>query len=246
MENAQLIALSRQSVLRNQLDVVANNMANINTTGFKSQRMLFEEYVMPVAEATEFQVPDRDLSYVHDVGTLTNFQAGSLKTTGNELDLAVEGDGFFVVQMADGSEAYTRNGSFHLDNNGQLVTSEGRPVLTTGGPVTFSEQDGKIEIAKDGTISTEQGNSGTIRLVNFEAPQELVQVGDSLFTGGAPVPFADGKVIQGALELSNVQGVEEITRVIEITRAYETISKLMKDADDLRQQAISTLGRLEA
>lgn len=246
MENAQLIALSRQSALRNQLDVVANNMANINTTGFKSQRMLFEEYIMPVAEATEFQVPDRDLSYVHDVGTLTNFEAGSIKTTGNDFDLAVKGEGFFVVQMGDGTQAYTRNGSFHLDNNGQLVTSEGRPVLTDRGPITFSQQDGKIEIAEDGTISTAQGNSGTIRLVNFDNPQQLIQVGDSLFTGGTPVPLTDGKIVQGAIEQSNVQGVEEISRVIEITRAYETISKLMKDTDDLRQSAISALGRLEA
>ncbi|WP_417680435.1 flagellar basal-body rod protein FlgF [Roseibium sp.] len=246
MENAQLIALSRQSALRNQLDVVANNMANINTTGFKSQRMLFEEFIMPVAEATELQHPDRDLSYVHDYGTLTNFEAGSIKMTGNDLDIAVKGDGFFVVQLADGTEAYTRNGAFHLDNTGRLVTSEGRPVLTEGGPVSFTQQDGKIEIAADGTISTEQGNRGAIRLVNFENPQELVQVGDSLFTGEAPLQMTNGKVIQGAIEQSNVQGVEEISRVIEITRAYETISKLMKDTDDLRQNAISTLGRLEA
>ncbi|WP_394701613.1 flagellar hook-basal body complex protein [uncultured Roseibium sp.] len=160
MENAQLIALSRQSALRNQLDVVANNMANINTTGFKSQRMLFEEFIMPVAEATEFQRPDRDLSYVHDYGTLTNFEDGSIKVTGNDLDVAIKGEGFFVVQLADGTEAYTRNGAFHLDNTGRLVTSEGRPVLTEGGPVTFTQQDGKIEIAGDGTISTEQGNRG--------------------------------------------------------------------------------------
>ena len=246
MENAQLIALSRQSALRSQLDVVANNMANINTTGFKSQRMLFEEYVMPVAEATEFQPTDRNLSYVHDYGTLTNFETGSIKTTGNDFDLAVDGEGFFVVQMADGTEAYTRNGSFHLNNNGQLVTSEGRPVLTDRGPITFSQQDGKIEISQDGTISTEQGISGTIRLVNFGNPQELIQVGDSLFTGGTPVQMTDGKIVQGAIEQSNVQGVEEISRVIEITRAYEIISKLMKDTDDLRQQAISTLGRLQA
>ena len=166
--------------------------------------------------------------------------------TGNDLDMAVKGEGFFAVQMPDGTEAYTRNGAFHLDNNGQLVTSEGRPVLTDGGPVTFTQEDGKIEIADDGTISTEQGISGTIRLVNFENPQELIQVGDSLFTGEAPVPVPNGKIVQGAIEQSNVQGVEEISRVIEITRAYETISKLMKDTDDLRQQAISALGRLEA
>lgn len=246
MENAQLIGLSRQSVLRNQLDVVATNMANINTTGFKSQQMLFREYLMPVAEATEFEVPDRKLSYVQDYGTFTDFQAGSINLTGNELDLAIDGEGFFTVQMADGSEAYTRNGSFHLDVNGQLVTSEGRPVMTQGGPISFTADDGKIEIAHDGTISTELGVRGRVQLVNFDNPQQLIQAGDSLFTGGTPQPITNVKVVQGGLEQSNVQGVTEVTRMIEITRAYETVSQMMKDNNDLRQRAISTLGVLDA
>lgn len=246
MENAQLIALSRQAALRNQLEVVANNMANINTIGFKSQRLLFEEYVMPVAEATEFTEPDHDLFYVHDYGTMTNLQAGGIVMSGNDLDLAVDGDGFFVVQLPDGSETYTRAGAFHLDNTGQLVTAEGHPVMTDGGAITFNADDGKIEIARDGTIATELGVRGRIRLVEFENPQKLVQSNDTLFTGEEAIPVTDVKVIQGALEQSNVHGVDEVTRLIEITRAYESVSKLMKDSDDLRQQAISTLGKLEA
>ncbi len=246
MENAQLIALSRQAALRNQLSVVANNMANINTTGFKAQRLLFEEFVMPVAEATEFTEPDHDLSYVHDYGTLTNFQEGSINLSGNELDMAIEGNGFFVVQMADGSEAYTRAGAFHLDNTGQLVTAEGHPVLTDGGPITFTQEDGRIEIARDGTIATQNGVRGRMRVVEFENSQQLIQSTATMFTGENAQAAANPGVIQGALEQSNVHGVDEMTRVIEITRAYESVSKLMKDYDDLRQQAISTLGRLEA
>lgn len=245
MENAQLIALSRQTALRNQLDVVATNMANLNTTGFKSQRSLFEEYIMPVAEATEFEAPDRHLSYVHDYGTVTNFQAGNIKSSGNDLDLAVDGDGFFTVQMADGSEAYSRNGSFHLDDTGLLITSEGHPVLTEGGPISFTPEDGKIDISRDGTISTELGVRGRIRLVDFDNPQELNPVGDSLFTGSTPLPVTNVRVIQGALEESNVHGVEEVSRLIEITRAYEAVAKLMKESDELREQAISTLGTLD-
>ena len=246
MENAQLIALSRQTALRNQLNVVANNMANLNTSGFKTQNLLFEEYLMPVAEATEFQTPDETLSYVHDYKTHTDFANGSFKLTGNDLDMALEGDGFFVVQMEDGTEAYTRNGAFHLDASGQMVTSEGRPVLTSAGPLTFTREDGLIEIAEDGTISTELGVRGQMRVVAFEDNQALQKLSETLYQGENPAAPDRTRVVQGALEQSNVDGIFEVTRLIEITRAYESISKFLKDADELRQQAISTLGRFQA
>lgn len=245
MENAQLIGLSRQTALRNQLDVVANNMANINTAGFKSQNLLFEEYLMPVAEATEFEAQDRTLSYVLDYQTHTDFENGSFKMTGNELDMALEGEGFFVVQMDDGTEAYTRNGAFHLDANGQLVTSEGRPVLTSAGPLTFSREDGQIQIASDGTIATDLGIRGQVRIASFEDPQALQKLGETAFTGENPLVPANTKVVQGALEQSNVDGVFEVTRLIEITRSYESVSKMLKDANELRQQAIATLGQIK-
>lgn len=246
MENAQLIALSRQTALRNQLNVVANNMANLNTSGFKSQNLLFEEYLMPIAEATEFEQQDETLSYVLDYKTHTDFDTGSFKLTGNDLDLALEGDGFFVVQLDDGTEAYTRNGAFHLDSTGQLVTSEGRPVLTTAGPLTFTREDGLIEIAEDGTISTQLGVRGQVRVVAFEDNQELQKLGETLYQGeNAGIPERV-RVVQGALEQSNVDGIYEVTRLIEITRAYESVAKFLKDADELRQQAISTLGRFQA
>lgn len=247
MENAQLITLSRQGALRNQLNVVANNMANLNTSGFKAQQLLFEEYLMPVAEATEFQTPDEDLSYVNDYGTAFDFSEGGIRTTGNPFDLAVEGDGFFVVQMEDGSEAYTRSGAFQLDQNGTLVTADGRPVMTEGGPITFGTADGQVEIARDGTISTEQGARGRIRLVDFENPQDLRVLGDNLFVGEDPLPLIPVRnVVQGALENSNVEGVVEMTRLIELTRAYESATKMQQDLDELRKTAIQTLGTVEA
>jgi len=246
MENAQLIALSRQTALRNQLTVVANNMANLNTSGFKSQNLLFEEYLMPIAEATEFKQQDETLSYVLDYKTHTDFDTGSFKLTGNDLDLALEGDGFFVVQLDDGTEAYTRNGAFHLDSTGQLVTSEGRPVLTTAGPLSFSREDGLIEIAEDGTISTQLGVRGQVRVVAFEDNQQLQKLGETLYQGeNAGIPERV-RVVQGALEQSNVNGIFEVTRLMETTRAYESVAKFLKDADELRQQAISTLGRFQA
>lgn len=246
MENAQLIGLSRQTALRNQLDVVANNMANINTSGFKSQNLLFEEYLMPVAEATEFETQDETFSYVLDYTSHTDFTNGSFKKTGKDLDLALEGDGFFVVQMADGTEAYTRSGAFHLDANGQLVTSEGRPVLTSAGALTFTREDGIIEISQDGTIATDLGVRGQIRVAAFEDPQALEKLGETAFLGENPIVPAGTKVVQGALEQSNVDGVFEVTRLIEITRSYEAVSKMLKDIDELNQQAIATLGKVQA
>ncbi|CUA91756.1 flagellar basal-body rod protein FlgF [Pannonibacter indicus] len=246
MENAQLINLSRQVALRRQLDVTANNLANMTTSGYKAKHMKFEEYLMPVAQATAFNRGDRTLSYVQDARTFTDFQAGGIIMTGNPLDLAVDGDGWFAVQMEDGSEAYTRNGSFHLDSTGQLVTPDGRPVLTEGGPITFTTQDGQIDIAADGTISSELGVRGRIRLVAFQEPRDAVSIGNNLMTYTNPQPVARTRVIQGAVEQSNVHGITAVTELIEITRKYESVTKLMKDTYDLSRSAVERLGKSQA
>ncbi|WP_417670899.1 flagellar basal-body rod protein FlgF [Roseibium sp.] len=245
MENAQLITLSRQMSLRNQMDMVANNMANLTTTGYKTQRMVFEEVLMPLAEATEFKQGDENLSYVQDYGAGLNLLQGSIKLTGNDFDLAIDGDGWMVVQAGE-QEAYTRDGSFHIAPNGMLVTADGDPVLTDGGPVTFTPEDGKVDIADDGTIVSELGIRGKIRVVDFDNPEDLKALGSNTYTHENPIPMDKPRVIQGGLEESNVRGVIEIAHMVRITRAYETVSKLMADTDDLRQQAIQTLGRLEA
>ena len=246
MENAQLVALSRQSILRNHLDVIANNMANINTSGYKSQNLHFAEYVMPVADGTAFEPQDRDISYVDMFTTRTDFTHGSLKMTGNDFDLALNSDGFFAVQLPDGTEAYTRAGSFHLDNTGQLVTAEGLPVLTETGPITFSVEDGNVQIAGDGTIATNLGIRGRMKVVDFEDVRTLEKIGDTMFRGEDPLPAAQVSLVQGGLENSNVYGITEVTHLIEVTRAYDATSKIVKDLDELRQQAISTLGRFQA
>ncbi|PLX37238.1 MAG: flagellar basal-body rod protein FlgF [Hyphomicrobiales bacterium] len=245
MENAQLIGLSRQLVLRRQMDVLANNVANINTNGFKGQKLGFEEYMMPVARANSFQPSNTRLSFVHDFGSSYDFAAGATVQTGNPLDVALNGDGWFAIETPQG-ERYTRNGSLGINANGELVDQAGKRVLGEGGPITFTSSDSDIAIAADGTVSTNNGVRGRIRIVEFADNDVLEAAGDNLFKGDNPQAATAARVVQGSLEKSNVSGVVEITRLIDITRAYESIAKMQKETDDLRQQAISDLGRLEA
>jgi len=245
MENAQLISLSRQVALRRQMDVVANNIANINTTGFKREQILFQEYLMPVAADRDFAYPDQPLSYVEDWATIHDMQTGAIQLTGNPLDVALDGDGFLTVQTPAG-ERYTRSGALQLNSQGVLVDLSGNPVLADGAPVQFDDSDLDITIAANGAISTSNGGKGRLQVVEFGSPQELVREGDNLYSGGTPVPAVATRVTQGAIERSNVSGVAEITEMIRVQRAYESLATSMQKQDDLRRTAIQRLGEVSA
>ena len=178
MPNALLIGLSRQLTLERQMDVVANNVANINTTGFKADRSLFQEYLMSVAHEDNFVGGDRRLSFVQDRATFHDFTSGPSEQTKNPLDVAIAGTGFLVVQTPAG-ERYTRDGSMQINNQGQLVTTSGNPVLGTNGPIVFQPTDHDISIAADGNVSVLEGVNrvdsvrGKLRLVSFAQAQRL-------------------------------------------------------------------------
>jgi flagellar basal-body rod protein FlgF len=252
MENTLLVALSQQMALRQELDVVANNMANINTNGFRREAVQFQEFLMPVASADGFPPPDRRLSYVQDRATFHDFGKGALRATGSALDVAVEGDAFFTVQSADGQgELYTRNGAFQIDARGRLVTATGEPVLGTSGPITLDPDDTTIVIARDGTVSNKDGIRGRLRLSAFDNPQGLVKLGDSLFRAGPgqtpqAVPASEIRVAQGMLEGSNVRGVLEMARLIEINRAYANLATMIQRSDEIRKSAIDRLADIPA
>lgn len=245
IENAQLISLSRQIALQRQLDVVANNVANINTTGFKAEQILFEEYVMPVARDRNFPTLDQPLSYVQDWATIHDLSAGSVFQTGNELDVALNGDGFFAVQTA-GGERWTRSGAFQLDNAGTLVDLSGNPILGQAGPIQFGPEETGITIAADGTVSSSAGAKGQLRVVEFANPQALQREGTNLFSGGTPVAATKTSVMQGFVERSNVSGVAEMAEMIRVTNAYQSIASLAERQDDLRRTAIQRLGDANA
>ena len=243
MKNALLIGLSQQAALRRQMSVIANNLANMNTSGFKGERLLFEEYVMPVARDHNWRAGANRLSYVQDGAVLRNFEPGSMKRTDNPFDIAINGKGWFVVQTPNG-ERYTRNGHFNISTDGNLTTSTGEPVLIEGGLITFGPNESDFTITKDGMVSSSAGQKGRLRIVEFENENKLKKEGNSLLSSPEPgTPARNINVIQGMLEGSNVKPVIEMTRMIEVQRAYTRASSMLEKEHELMRDTINKLGR---
>jgi len=243
MENAQLVGLSRQLTLQRELDLIANNVANVDTMGFKAQQLLFKEEKLAPAAATEFRRPDRPISFVVDDGNLYDFRPGQMVTTGNDLDLAIDGKGWFVVQTAAG-ERYTRNGSLALGPDGTLQTRDGNPIMTDGGPLVLQPGETRISVAADGTISSDKGVRGKFRIVEFADTGKLKKEGETLFSGEGAQAAALPRLVQGQVEKSNVRAVVEISRLIEVGRAYQNVANWMSNVDDLRRNAIDKLSQV--
>ncbi len=254
MENTLLVGLSRQMVLERQMDVVANNVANINTNGFKADRSLFEEYLKSGAHEDNFARSDRRVSFVQDRASFHDFAAGNTEQTKNPLDVSIDGGGFLVVQTPAG-ERYTRDGGLQINNLGQLVTAGGNPVMGTSGPIVFQPTDKQINIAADGNVTVLEGTGrtdsvrGKLRLVSFADAQKLVKDGNNLYSAGQGVaaqPDIASRVRQGFIEKSNVNSVTEMSRMIEITRTYTQISALLQQQSDLHRSAIEKLADVPA
>lgn len=241
METPIYIALSRQMALRRQMEVVANNIANANTSGFKAEMMLMSEVELPAGAGAE-------LSYVQDFATARDFSPGTLRPTGNDLDLAIQGDGFFAVQTPEGVR-YTRLGRFQLDANGTLVTNQGHPVLAGGGTVTIDPDDGQVYVAEDGSISTDLARNGQLLqvagkldVVDFADRTALSAAPDNLFDANGQQPIAaTGKVAQGMLEDSNVQPIIEMTSLIEVTRNYQAMQRFLDGEHERQRRAINSI-----
>jgi len=249
MQNALLVGLSRQVALARELDVVANNIANINTTGYKADGSLFEEYLSTAARSDQ---SGGRVSFVRDRGTWHDLSAGSIEHTGNPLDVAINGSGFLVVQTPRG-ERYTRNGSLQINPAGQLVTSDGNAVIGDSGPIAFQPNDNQVSISSDGTISVREGTSktdsvrGKLKLVKFDNAQQLQKDGSGTFkaiNGAQPQEAKNSAVAQGSIEKSNVRGVVEMSRMIEITRSYAQVASILQQQSDLGQSAIDKLAEV--
>lgn len=242
MDNALMLGLQTQRVLQRRMDIAANNLANLSTSGFKADGVVLDEAERTAAHASE---DPTEIRFVRDVGLTRDMSQGPIAMTGNALDVALEGDGFFMVQGPGGRTMYTRDGAFSLTGEGRLVTSDGRAVLDSGGaPIVIDPQGESPSIGRDGAIRVAGVEAGRIGVASFAAPGALSKVGDNLWdaSGQAPGEFA-GVVLQGAIEGSNVRPVIELTRLMEISRAYQSAAKMVSGADELRQRAIQQLGR---
>ena len=255
MENSALVGLSGQIALQRELDVIANNIANINTSGYKSDNSVFQEHLMPVARANQFRGNDRALSFVQDRATWIDFGQGPLEQTNNPLDVSVSGNAFLTVQTPRG-ERYTRNGAMQINAQGQLVTSEGFAVIGTNGPIVFQPTDREISISLDGTISVREGQAttdtqrGKLKLATFDQPQLLQKDGTSTYMApngvAAQVAANTIRVNQGTIEKSNVKSIMEMTRLIEVQRAYTQIASMLQSHSDMRKSAVDKLADVPA
>lgn len=238
IENSILIGLSRQVALRRQMEMVANNIANINTTAFRAEKILFREFLVETPEG------DR-MSYVEDYGTARDLRSGPLRPTSNSLDLAISGNGYFQIQGDDGDQ-YTRNGHFRLDDEGRVVTQSGKPLLDEdGGEIELGETNGIITISKDGTITSGNGEEFKIGLYQFADEQRMKKSSEGLYkTDEQPEQVEKPEILQGMLEDSNVEAITEVTRMIQIQRSYEGMQKLMNTDHDLQRRAIERIGKI--
>jgi len=242
METTSYIALSRQGALRREMDVIAHNLANMNTSAFRGEKMMFVEHLIKSRNDMSF-MPSK-LAFARDVAQYRNLSEGPIRETGDTMHVAIRGQGYFVVEQQDGSQRYTRNGNFTLNSEGQLVTQSGNPVLSNGGaPIFFSPQDTEITISGDGSISTNNGPLGRFRVVRFDDEQSLqLEAGGLLSTDDPPQDIARPTVIQGALESSNIQPVQELTQMITVQRAYEGVKALIEAEDQRQRKMIDQLG----
>lgn len=244
MDNSLLVSLSQQLAAYQSMDVIANNIANVSTPGFRREQATFQEYVAQVPGG-EGETGTRQVSFVQDAGIVRDMSEGPRTTTGNTYDLALRGHGFFAVQTPAG-ERYTRNGHFGLDANGQIVDDAGHPLLGDGGPLTITTDDGDIHIGADGTISGKNGQLGKLKIASFANEAGLAKEGANLFSaaGQQPATATDFAVSQGMLEGSNVQPVLEISRMVEVMRAYQATATMTQSQEDLMRQAIDKLGQV--
>jgi flagellar basal-body rod protein FlgF len=238
MDNASYAALTRQTGLGQELRVVANNIANVATTGFKSEGVIFSEYI------TNLGSDHNSLSMATARVRDTVMTQGTLTQTGGAFDLAIEGAGFFLIQTPDG-ERLTRAGSFMPNGQGDLVTPDGHPVLDAGGAPVFVPQGlGPVAIAPDGTISTGGQPVGQLGLVMPTDPAGLTRQGGVMFEArGGFEPVQNGKMLQGFLEASNVNPTLQIARMIEVQRAYELGQNFLQQEDERIRGVIQAMGR---
>lgn len=233
MDAAMYKALSGAVVQMRRLEVTAQDLANVNTSGYKGQRLSFSEVL-----ANRLPPDERPGGLVAVASQRTNFGQGELQPTGNPFNLALEGDGFFVVQTSRGAR-YTRNGAFTVRPDGTLITSQGDAVLGEDGPIQITGV--KMVIAGDGTVASDDGQIGKIKVVRFADTRQVAKEGANLLISapGNVQAAADARVLQGSLEQSNVSAIDGMVSLIALNRQFEASQRAMTLMDSVTQKMLS-------
>lgn len=239
MENSIYLGLSRQKTLQTNMTITANNIANMNTPGYRAQNMLFSEYLSDPRGAED------ELSFVYDRGQYKTTTSGPVQQTENPLDIALVGSGFFGVQGPGGQVAYSRAGNLQIGLDGSLQTSAGFPVRGAGGgTIVIPDDASEVKIDNKGAVSTQNGQIGQIEIVEFASIQNMKAFGDNMYiTEDAAIPATRTAVKQGFLEGSNVNAISEMTSMIDVSRAYQSMQQAMQQENDRLRNAIQKLTR---
>lgn len=236
MDNSVYIALSRQTALFRDIAVTANNVANAATTGYQAEQTLFSDYLVDDGNR-------RKMAFTQDIATYHDFRQGAMQVTGNSLDVAIQGSGFFTVETPAG-ERYTRAGSFQQDGQGFLITSEGYPVLDQGGQrIQFQPEDRDIRIGENGSMVIDGEERAVLGVVEFANPQLLQRMSGTMYEaipGQAPQEAVESRVLYGTLEKSNVSPVTELVRLTELSRGAGSTAKFIEVMYDLQRKASNT------
>lgn len=235
MDAAGYATLNRQSGLMREMGVVANNIANSSTTGFRREGVVFSEYVAALDQ-------DPSLSMAHASGRHVDLSQSTIAQTGGQFDFAIQGEGFFLIETPQG-QRLTRAGSFTPSAEGELVTPDGYRLLDAGGAPIFVPPEAKVAMSADGTLSANGQPIAQVGLWQPSDPLALKHQSGTLFEGGALEPAEGATVLQGMLEDSNVEPVAEIARMIEVQRAYELGQKFLDSEDERVRGVIQALGR---
>jgi flagellar basal-body rod protein FlgF len=261
MHESIYIAASAGLKQARKMEMIAQNLANVNNTGYKKDGLVFKEMMPPFYPDLENEAAknilltpeksNKNVSYVGITDSFTDFSTGAMKNTGGTLDLALNGEGFFKVQTPNGPR-YTRNGNFRLNTAKQLVNQNGNQVLDINdGPIVI-DAPGKISVDGEGSISVGNGLANTtitnIKIVDFEKKQFIEKIGDGLYqhTGKQEneINSLNTKTRQGFLENSNVTAVEEMTEMIGTLRIFESYQKIIQSIDSMNDQSVNTIGRV--
>lgn len=233
MDNSVYIMLSRQTAVFRKMDTVANNIANVNTVGYANENMLFTDYLVDDGNRN-------NMAFTQDIASYHEERPGAMRVTGNPMDVAISGEGYFMLEMPGGNRAYTRAGNFQIDGNGVMVTQDGIPVLDEGGQrIEFAPEDKDVSIGENGVIVVNGEERALLGMVEFANRQNMSHISASMFDAGdqVPLPPENSRMLHGVLEESNVVAVQELVKMTETSRDVTNTAKFIEVIYDLQRKA---------